>query len=213
MYKKLEPQSALNPGYSNTPLKSGEVTLAWESGMPSCSTEKSSTKSFAPRSYPHTPEQIAEEIRVDEEGRLFYIKYKKGRKMNRPVGYTRSDGYMEIRIDCQSYLAHTLAWALYYNAWPEIGKTIDHIDGDRSNNKKDNLRCIFSGENHRCLHNSSSMTGIKNVRYHSRLGKYSAYTTIKGKYIHLGMYYTITAARNAVKDAEKLYFPALMGIK
>lgn len=211
MHKKPEPQSALSLGYFNTPPKLDEVTLAWESAMPSCNTEKSWTKSFAPRNYPHSPEQIAEEIRVDVDGNLFYKKYKKSRKMGCAIGSIRKDGYLEIRLDCHKYFAHTLAWTLYHNSWPEAGKTVDHIDGNRSNNKKDNLRCIFSGENKRCLHNSLSMTGIKCVRYHPNKGKYSAYVTVNGKYIHLGMYYTATGASSTVKAAEKLYFPNLMG--
>lgn len=122
----------------------------------------------------------------------------------------RKDAYLEIRIDKHKYYAHVLAWVLYYNEWPAPGKVVDHINGKPYDNRKENLRCIFSGENKRCMHNSYSKTGYKCVSYHTRLRKYTAYITKDGRYIHIGLYDTPEKAAAAVKSTEKIVFPLLM---
>jgi len=148
---------------------------------------------------------------IDSNGNIFYLEYKPNRKMNKPVGSIRSDGYLEIRVGNYKYFAHVLAWALYYNEWPAVGKTVDHINGKPYDNRKENLRCIFSGENKRCLHNSHSETGYKGVRYSLNLRKYGAHFSKNGKQIHLGTYDTAEEAATVVKLAEKLEFPLLKG--
>ena len=37
-------------------------------------------------------------------------------------------------------MAHRLAWFITYGKWPDL--QIDHIDGDRTNNRIDNLRDV-----------------------------------------------------------------------
>ena len=48
------------------------------------------------------------------------------------------NGYREIEINDKKYKAHRLAWLYVYGEMPN--KLIDHIDGNRSNNKISNLR-------------------------------------------------------------------------
>lgn len=210
MNLKPDQLSALSLGYSNMPHKSDEVTLAWESDMPFLNIETNSIPKFAPRHYPHTPEQINKILTIDSNGNIFYLAYKPHRKMNKPLGSMRKDAYLEIRIDKHKYYAHVLAWVLYYNEWPAPGKVVDHINGKPYDNRKENLRCIFSGENKRCMHNSYSKTGYKCVSYHTRLRKYTAYITKDGRYIHIGLYDTPEKAAAAVKSTEKIVFPLLM---
>ena len=48
------------------------------------------------------------------------------------------DGYLILKIKGKQYKAHRVAWFLYYGEFPSL--EIDHIDRDRSNNRKSNLR-------------------------------------------------------------------------
>jgi len=151
MNKKPALQSALSLGYSNTQPKLEEVTLAWECATPSCSTEKSSTKSLIMRNYPHTPKQIAEEIRVDEEGNLWWKKQIKGkgspRLMNRPIGSLNARGYLKMWFKGNHYENHIIAFCLYHNRWPLVNIDIDHINGIKNDNRKENLREVSHAEN------------------------------------------------------------------
>lgn len=168
MYKKPEPQSALSLGYFNTPPKLGEVTLAWESAMPSCNTEKSLTRSYAPRNYPHSPEQIAEEIRVDEEGNLWWKARKKGRKFyNKPLGTLNKEGYLVFGFGYQTYYNHVVCFCLYYGHWPRAKNDIDHINRIRSDNRKENLREATRSQNNLNSDTipSHNTSGYRNVKY------------------------------------------------
>jgi HNH endonuclease len=50
--------------------------------------------------------------------------------------------YPQIRIglDGKLYVASRIAWLMYYGEWPS--QLIDHIDGDRMNNRIRNLRDV-----------------------------------------------------------------------
>jgi hypothetical protein len=54
------------------------------------------------------------------------------------AGTANKDGYRRITIKRKSYLVHRICWLLYYGKWP--AKQLDHIDGNKQNNRIDNLR-------------------------------------------------------------------------
>jgi hypothetical protein len=60
-------------------------------------------------------------------------------------------------------MAHRIVWEMHNFTIPN-GFQIDHIDGDSSNNKIDNLRCVPMIVNKRnrgiCSHNKHGMAGI-----------------------------------------------------
>lgn len=61
------------------------------------------------------------------------------------AGYVCKDGYRRLSHKGQLYMAHRIAWALYYNKWPE--RTIDHINRDGTDNRIENLRDVPQGVN------------------------------------------------------------------
>lgn len=52
-------------------------------------------------------------------------------------GCIKPRGYRKITFEDYSYSCHRLAWYLTYGYWP---KEIDHINGDKSDNRLCNLR-------------------------------------------------------------------------
>lgn len=73
-----------------------------------------------------------------------------------------NDGYPSGKLFSKSIRAHRLIWALVHGEWPN--GEIDHIDGDRANNKLSNLRLVDKSENQRNasrrVDNSSGVTGV-----------------------------------------------------
>lgn len=79
------------------------------------------------------------------------------------VGTITKEGYRRVKIKGQLYLVHRLAWRLTHGVWPTY--EIDHIDGDRLNNKLSNLRDVPKALNQRnCRLRKDSASGLVGVR-------------------------------------------------
>ena len=85
--------------------------------------------------------------------------------MIKPLGYSDSSGYRKARVNKQIYCLHRLIWVMAYGQDPGSA-SIDHIDGDPSNNKLDNLRLVTQVVNCRNMVKSPRNTsGIMGVRW------------------------------------------------
>ncbi len=108
------------------------------------------------------------------------------------------EGYVRIEIFNTAYYAHRLAWLLFYGEWPP--SQIDHINGDRSDNRIINLRLATHHEN--CWNAQRPVTntsGIKGVSYNRRRQKWHGKVWVKGKQNHIGFFDTKEEAAAAVQ--------------
>jgi len=88
---------------------------------------------------------------------------------------------------------HRTVWSAMYGSIPE-GREIDHINGDRADNRLENLRLVTRQENMRNAKKSNANTsGCTGVTWNKRAGKWQAQTEVtqpcgkrRGKY--LGVY-------------------------
>lgn len=96
-------------------------------------------------------------------------------------------GYRRIQIYRKRYLAHRVAWAIYTGAWPK--DQIDHINGDRSDNRIVNLREATRAENNRnksaALNSTSRYVGVS---WSSQAQKWKVGIWHAGKQIHIGFF-------------------------
>jgi hypothetical protein len=101
-----------------------------------------------------------------------------------------------------TYLAHRLAWAIYYGEWPT--DQIDHANGDATDNRICNLSVVSQSTNakNKCIQssNTSGYTGVYRER-----NKWRAVITVNSKHIQLGNYDDIMDAITARKEAEIKY--------
>lgn len=116
-------------------------------------------------------------------------------------------GYVQIGINKKIYYAHRLAWKLYYGTEPK--GVIDHINGNRTDNRIANLRDVSNCENVTNSHkNKRNTTGYKGVCYNKKLKKYQA--NICKNYVqhHLGLFDTPEEAHAAYCEAsQRLHGP------
>ena len=115
-------------------------------------------------------------------------------------------GYIRIRIGAKKYAAHRLAW-LFMTGDDPGALTIDHINGDKADNRIDNLRLATNAENQRNKGRYASKTsGFKGVYWNATKGRFFAAIRVNRKLNHLGYFDSEGEARHAyAKAAERLH--------
>lgn len=111
-------------------------------------------------------------------------------------------GYQIVTVDGAKYFGHRLAWLYMMGEWPQ---EIDHINQVKHDNRFINLRLATRSENslYRPLRKDSS-SGVKGVSWHSRVKKWTAQITYKGKNRHLGYFDTKEDAKEFVDLARDM---------
>lgn len=101
-----------------------------------------------------------------ETGELVWIERRAGRTFGKSAGgVDKGHGYIQIRINDRLYLAHRLIWLYVHGKFPSGEKNqLDHIDGNKTNNRLENLRECSRTENARNQkmksNNTSGFTGV-----------------------------------------------------
>lgn len=96
-------------------------------------------------------------------------------------------GYRHIRINGYTYLAHRLAWLYVTGFWPVA--YLDHINGERADNRFANIREATWGQNQANKPRSkNNISGFKGVGWHKKTGKWRVRIMVRGTHIHLGYF-------------------------
>jgi len=132
-----------------------------------------------------------------------FTRLKKGKfPIGSIVGTVNKKGYIRLHIKGRAYLAHRLAWLYEYGKFPN--DCIDHIDGNKKNNKMCNLRdvCIADNQKNQPLHtrNKSGTAGVIWERNRWKVG-----IGVNGKTKFIGTYINKEDAIEARLSAEVLY--------
>lgn len=115
-------------------------------------------------------------------------------------------GYITIGIEGKIYKAHRLAWFHVHQEWPN--GLIDHINGDKSDNRIVNLRVVEADGNSQNIRkpNRRNKSGFMGVIWYQN--KWRAGMSLNGKSKWLGDYATPEEAHRVYLDAKRKYHAA-----
>lgn len=101
------------------------------------------------------------------------------------AGTVNGQGYIQVKINGVAHNAHRIAWAIHNSIWPD--GEVDHISGDKLDNRAVNLRLVSHAEN--CKNqrlSTANNSGRTGVSLDKRDGTWCAYIMGPDKQIYLG---------------------------
>lgn len=146
-----------------------------------------------------SPAELRQLLRYEPEtGKLFWL-----RDGSEAFNSKDGQGYLRGTVLGKRIRAHRIAWVIQVGAWPT--HHIDHINGDRSDNRIENLRDVprlVNQKNMRRMRsNTSGVVGVSATKN----GTWEAYIDHAGKRIRLGKHATLQEAAAIRCEAEKKY--------
>ena len=115
------------------------------------------------------------------------------------AGAKRRDGYTTVSISGKRMYVHRVIFSMHSDV-DIYEMDIDHINGDHSDNRFENLRCVNRCENlqnQKILYKNKS--GFKNVHFDKKLSKYHVLVRANNKRYHGGYFANILDAANAAE--------------
>jgi hypothetical protein len=139
--------------------------------------------------------KIPDGVLIDEDDRDFLEKV--GKWYVSDKGYVRKTFRIKNEKD-KSVFMHRYIWQ---NAFGEIQNKmqIDHINGNRLDNRKDNLRLVTNQEN------QWNQTKARGYHWHPAAKKWLAQIGFNDQIIDIGFFDKEEDARNAYLEAKKIY--------
>ena len=137
-------------------------------------------------------------------GQLIWAKSTKTTEKGDVAGSIDGRGYRQVRCWLKLELAHRMIWLIEKGSLPNL---IDHIDGNRLNNRIENLRETTPRQNasNTAKHRDGALPG---ANFQSRLKQnpWHSKCKINGKTTHIGYFKTKSEAHEAytkfLKEAE-----------
>ena len=140
-----------------------------------------------------------ERIAYDKEsGEFRWAVSARGISTGKLAGHINAEGYRVIKIGRQAYLAHRLAWFLSNGVWPDA--EIDHINGDKADNRIANLREAsrsINSQNKRAAQVNNKSCGLLGVTWNKQHGKWQSKIMVNKALHHVGLFDDANVAHSA----------------
>ena len=138
------------------------------------------------------------------------ITWKKRPTNNVPAGSVAGKllptGYRHIRFKRKQWYAHRLAWYIHTGVDP-IGWTVDHINGNKDDNRIENLRLAYEYQQRGNTGlRSDNTSGVRGVSWSKRDSKWEAKIQRQNRTYMLGRFDTKEEAAAAYQEAATAYF-------
>lgn len=159
---------------------------------------------------PPSPTRLNEVMNYDRDtGIVIYRAATSSRtKVGAVAGCLRPDGYLAIKVDGYRTLLHRAVIAMTSGEWPK--GVVDHINGDRSDNRLCNLRVVShmgNIQNQRRPQKSNKTSGLLGASWHQPSQKWQSKISVNCVITHLGLFDTPEEAHGAYVEAKRRIHP------
>lgn len=167
----------------------------------------------SPKLRADTPEQV-EALRAAalhafeyRDGVLYWKNPASSRiEIGREIGTKDSKGYLSVRLGYTHHRVHRLIFLMHNGYLPEF---IDHIDGDKLNNRIENLRAATKSQNSQNTGMISNNTsGVRNVSWCRPRKKWVVAMKFYGKNRYIGAFEDLELAELVAYEARDKFFGA-----
>jgi len=157
-----------------------------------------------PKLIPFFSQEKLKELFEYKNGKLFWKIKGNGIRIGKHAGWINREGYRDIQINGKNYGEHRLIFLLFYGYFP---KEIDHINGNPSDNRIENLRKVTRSQNQmnkkKVIHKSSKYKGVS---WDKQAQKWKVRITKNGIVKQLGRYDNEIEAGKVYNQFAEKYF-------
>lgn len=132
-------------------------------------------------------------------GRLYWRVTRGNARAGMPAGRVDKQGYVSLEYRGRSLQGHRVVWLLTHREWP--AGWLDHVNGQRTDNRPENLRVASNAENQQNRHRVAGAVPFKGVVLHP-CGRFQV--TCGRKYV--GLFATAQEAARAYDAAALATF-------
>jgi hypothetical protein len=123
------------------------------------------------------------------------------RSAGAPAGCIQGRGYMQIMVDGRRHYTHRLAWLYMTGSWPE--QHVDHVNGDRCDNRWRNLRAADHSVNNQNRRKASRNNKLGVIGVSKKGNRFIAQITFDGRCHHIGSFETAELAHAAYLEVKR----------
>lgn len=148
-----------------------------------------------------TTERVRELFDYLPTGKLVrLVRHSRRSKVGEEIGSTDSLGYRQASVDGRIYMVHRLIWLWHGN---DAAEELDHINGNRADNRIENLRAATHAQNgwNKRLQ-SNNTTGVKGVTWKREKQMFCVRVAANGQRHHIGYFKSLEAAALAAETAR-----------
>jgi hypothetical protein len=149
-----------------------------------------------------TPDQVHQLFEY-RDGRLHHRTASRGRKVGDAAGCVNGTGYRRIGIGGRYYTEHALVFLMFHGHVP---KEIDHINGNRADNRIENLRSVTRSQNQYNKRQQRNVSGYRGVTWHKKTGKWLVRVGLNNKNKSLGYYDDLEFAALVAEEGRSLHY-------
>ena len=148
------------------------------------------------------PKSLADISYAPETGLFYYA--------GRVHGTVNAGGYIVFRADSKVFYAHRVAWFKVHGVWPD---TIDHINGNRTDNRLCNLRSGTQSDNARNMKLKATplYKALPGAHYHKPSGGWKSSIRYRERSVHLGYFESAEDANEMYLLAKEMLHPTFRG--